>query len=97
MTWFLSDDLPDIPADILHRLENGFDRGDCFDVAEAERERSSVRRVIAIYQQMYWSNAQMRTALEAAETNMGYQTEQIKGLVKVLRKLGHAPSHKPPR
>ena len=48
MSWFLSDEIPEIPADILEKLENRFDRGDCFDVAEAERERSSVRRVIAI-------------------------------------------------
>ena len=53
MSWFLSDEIPEIPADILEKLENRFDRGDCFDVAEAECERSSVRRVIAINQMIH--------------------------------------------
>ena len=97
MTWFLSDDIPEIPADILARLESPIDPGDCFDVAEAERERSSVRRVIAINQLLYWRMAELRTQLEAATTNMGYQREQIQGLVKTLSRIGHAPSHKPPK
>lgn len=96
MTWFLSDEIPEIPADILARLESPIDPGDCFDVAEAERERSSVSRVIAINQQLYWRMAELRTKLEAATTNMGYQRDQIQGLVKTLSRLGHVPSHKPP-
>ena len=96
MDWFQSDDIPDIPADILARLESTLDTGDCFDVAEAERERSSVSRVIAINQQLYWRMAQLRTELEAANTNLGYQRDQIQGLVKTLSRLGHVPSHKPP-
>lgn len=96
MEWFQSDDIPDIPADILARLESTFDTGDCFDVAELERERSSVRRVIAINQQLYWRMAQLRTQLEAATTNLGYQRDQIQGLVKTLSRLGHVPSHKLP-
>lgn len=96
MDWFQSDEIPDIPADILARLEGTHDTGDCFDVAELERERSSVRRVIAINQQLYWRMAQLRTQLEAATTNMGYQRDQIQGLVRTLSRLGHVPSHKPP-
>lgn len=96
MTWFLSDEIPEIPADILARLESPLDPGDCFDVAEAERERSSVSRVIAINQQLYWRMAELRTKLEAVTTDMGYQRDQIQGLVKMLSRLGHVPSHKPP-
>lgn len=96
MDWFLSDEIPEIPADILARLESPLAPGDCFDVAEAERERSSVSRVIAINQQLYWRMAELRTKLEAATTNMGYQRDQIQGLVKTLSRLGHVPSHKPP-
>lgn len=36
MSWFSSDDLPEIPADILEKLDSRFDRGDCFDVPEAD-------------------------------------------------------------
>lgn len=96
MSWFLCDEMLEIPADILARLESPLDPGDCFDVAEAERERSSVSRVIAINQKLYWQMAELRTQLEAATTNMGYQREQIQGLVKTLSRLGHVPSHKPP-
>lgn len=96
MEWFQSDDIPNIPADILARLESTLDTGDCFDVAEAERERSSVSRVVAINQQLYWRMAQLRTELEAANTNLGYNRDQIQGLVKTLSRLGHVPSHKPP-
>lgn len=96
MSWFLSDEVPEIPADILARLESPLDPGDCFDVVEAERERSSVSRVIAINQKLYWRIAELRTELEAATTNMGYQRDQIQGLVKTLSRLGHMPSHKPP-
>ena len=52
MSWFLCDEMFEIPADILARLEGPLDPGDCFDVAEAERERSSVSRVIAINQKL---------------------------------------------
>ena len=96
MSWFLCDEMFEIPADILARLEGPLDPGDCFDVAEAERERSSVSRVIAINQKLYWQMAELRTQLEAATTNMGYQREQIQGLVKTLSRLGHVPSHRPP-
>lgn len=95
MSWFLCDEMLEIPADILARLESPLDPGDCFDVAEAERERSSVSRVIAINQQLYWRMAELRTQLEEAATNMSYQREQIQGLVRTLRRLGHMPSHNP--
>ena len=96
MSWFSSDDLPEIPADILEKLDSRFDRGDCFDVPEAERERSSVLRVVAICQRANWKIVQMQTDLNAAETNMGYMREQIQDLVKKLRQSGYVHSHKQP-
>ena len=98
MSWFLSDEIPEIPADILEKLENRFDRGDCFDVAEAEaeRERSSVRRVIAINQQIHHRLIELQTDLITANTNMGYMREQVQDLVLKLRKSGSMPTHKPP-
>lgn len=92
MGWFESDE---IPADILARLDGPLDQGDCFDVVEAERERSSVWRVIAVNQQLYWRMAELRAQLQETTTNMEYQRDQIQGLVKLLRRFGHVPSHKP--
>jgi hypothetical protein len=91
--WFLSDDLPQIPADILERLESGFDRG---DVADAERERSSVRRVVAINKELNWRIVELQTDLHTANTNIGYLKAQVQDLVKRLHRLGYEPSHKPP-
>ena len=96
MSWFLSDDIPEIPADILEKLENRFDRGDCFDVAEAERERSSVSRVIALNQRLHWRLVELQSDLITANTNMGYMREQVHDLVQNLRKAGAMPTHKPP-
>lgn len=96
MSWFLSDDIPEIPADILEKLENRFDRGDCFDVAEAERERSSVSRVIALNQRLHWRLVELQSDLITANTNMGYMREQVHDLVQKLRKAGAMPTHKPP-
>lgn len=96
MSWFLSDDIPEIPADILEKLENRFDRGDCFDVAEAERERSSVSRVIALNQRLHWRLIELQSDLITANTNMGYMREQVHDLVQKLRKAGAMPTHKPP-
>ena len=96
MSWFLSDEIPEIPADILEKLENRFDRGDCFDVAEAERERSSVRRVIAINQQIHHRLIELQTDLITANTNMGYMREQVQDLVQKLRKAGAMSTHKAP-
>ena len=97
MTWFLSDDLPEIPADILDRLERDFDRGDCFDVAEAERERSSVRRLVAIIQKMNWRVVELQTDLNSEKTNAGYMRDHIKELVRRQRSMGFEYSHKQPK
>jgi hypothetical protein len=94
--WFLSDDLPQIPADILERLESGFDRGDPGDMADAERERSSVRRVVAINKELNWRIVELQTDLHTANTNIGYLKAQVQDLVKRLHRLGYEPSHKPP-
>ncbi|MDU8539840.1 hypothetical protein RYA94_23190 [Pseudomonas syringae pv. actinidiae] len=96
MCWFLSDDVPQIPADILERLESRFDRGDPSDLADAERERSSVRRMIAINQQLNWRIVELQTDLHTANTNIGYLKGQVQDLVKKLHRLGYQPSHKPP-
>jgi len=96
MGWFESDEIPEIPADILARLDGPLDQGDCFYVVEDERERSSGGRVIAINQQLYWRMAELRAQLQETTTNMEYQRDQIQGLVKTLRRFGHVPSHKPP-
>lgn len=96
MSWFLSDEIPEIPADILEKLENRFDCGDCFDVAEAERERSSVSRVIALNQRLHWRLIELQSDLITANTNMGYMREQVHDLVQKLRKTGAMPTHKPP-
>lgn len=98
MSWFLSDEIPEIPADILEKLENRFDRGDCFDVADAERERerSSVRRVIAINQRIHHRLIELQSDLITANTNMGYMREQVQDLVQKLRKAGAMPTHKAP-
>lgn len=97
MSWFLSDDLPEIPADILDRLDSRYDRGDCFDVCEAERERSSLRRVVAINQKLHWRAVELQTDLIAAQTNMGYMREQIQDLVSKLRRTGFVHSHTQPK
>lgn len=96
MSWFLSDDLPEIPADILYQLENRFDRGDPGDVDEIERERSSVRRVVAINQQLTWRVVQLQNELHTANTSIGYLKGQVQDLVKRLHLMGYEPSHNPP-
>lgn len=96
MSWFLSDDLPEIPADILERLESRGDRGDAGDANDAERERSSLRRVVAINQQLNWRIVELQTDLHTANTNIGYLKGQVQDLVKRLHRLGYEPSHKPP-
>ncbi|MEC4242149.1 MULTISPECIES: hypothetical protein [Pseudomonas] len=87
MSWFTSDDEFEIPADILDRLENRIDVASRFD----EPERSSVVRVVDIYQKIRWRNVQLETELIAAQTNMGYMREQIEDLVRRLRKTGDEP------
>nr|BCU00335.1 hypothetical protein [uncultured bacterium] len=96
MSWFLSDDLPEIPADILERLEARFDRGDPGDVDENERERSSVRRVVAINQQLTWRVVQLQNELHTANTNIGYLKGQVQDLVRRLHRMGYEPSHNSP-
>lgn len=96
MSWYLSDDIPQIPADILARLEAGFDRGDCFDDLEFERERGSVRRVIAINQSLQWRVVQLQTDLVSVTTNMAYMRQQIGDLTRRLRQAGLAPSRELP-
>lgn len=87
VSWFTSDDEFEIPADILDRLENRIDVASRFD----EPERSSVVRVVDIYQKIRWRNVQLETELVAARTNMGYMREQIEDLVRRLRKTGDEP------
>lgn len=87
VSWFTSDDEFEIPADILDRLENRIDVASRFD----EPERSSVVRVVDIYQKIRWRNVQLETELVAAQTNMGYMREQIEDLVRRLRKTGDEP------
>lgn len=96
MSWFLSDDLPEIPADILDRLEARFDPGDPGDVDENERERSSVRRVVVINQQLTWRVVQLQNELHTANTSIGYLKSQVQDLVRRLHRMGYEPSHKPP-
>ncbi|RUT30862.1 hypothetical protein WG29040_23270 [Pseudomonas sp. PAMC 29040] len=86
MSWFASDEEVQIPADILARLESRVGVG-CFD----EPERSSVERMVDIYQKIRWRNIQLETELIAAQTNMGYMREQIEDLVSRLRKTGNEP------
>lgn len=96
MSWFLSDDLPEIPADILERLECRSDRGDAGDIDDAERGRSSLRRVVAINQQLNWRVVELQNDLHTANTNIGYLKGQVQDLVRKLHRLGYEPSHKPP-
>jgi len=96
MTWFLSDDLPEIPADILERLERNFDRGDPGDCEEAERERSSVRRLISMNQKLQWRIVDLQTDLHTANTNVGYLKGHVLDLVAKLGRLGYVASHKRP-
>ncbi len=96
MNWFLSDDLPEIPADILERLERDFDRGDPGDHEEAERERSSVRRLIAMNQKLQWRIIELQNDLHTSDTNMGHLKGQVRDLVAKLGRLGYVASHKPP-
>lgn len=96
MSWFLSDDLPEIPADILERLEGRGDRGDVGDIDDAERERSSLRRLAAINQQLNWRVVELQNDLHTANTNIGYLKGQVQDLVRKLHRLGYEPSHKPP-
>lgn len=92
MSWFLSDELPVIPADILERLEAGFDQGDCFDVSDSERERGSVLRLIAINQKLHWHIVQLQSDLASANGNIGVMRGQVQDLVLRLRRVGSAPS-----
>ena len=96
VSWFLSDDLPQIPADILERLDRRFDSGDLGDIDEAERERSSMRQVVAINQQLNWRVVSLQNELHTATTNIGYLKGQVQDLVKRLHRLGYEPSQKPP-
>jgi hypothetical protein len=94
--WFLSNDLPEIPADILEQLESRGDRGDAGDFADAERERSNLRRVIAINQQLNWRIVELQNDLHTANTNLDHMKIYVQDLVRKLHRLGYAPSHKPP-
>lgn len=96
MSWFSSDDLPQIPADILSKLGSGVDHGDCGDVSDAEHDRSSVRRLVAIIQKLNWRVVELQSDLITEKTNNDYMREQIKELVKTSRRLGCLPSRKPP-
>ncbi|MGC6373663.1 hypothetical protein [Pseudomonas sp. S2.OTC.A_B10] len=96
MSWFISDDFPEIPADILDRLEARYDRGDPGDVDEVERERSGVRRVVAINQQLSWRVIELQNELHTANTSIGYLKGQVQDLVRKLHSIGYEPSHKPP-
>lgn len=96
MSWFLSDDVPEIPSDILARLEARYDPGDVSDVAHLERERSSVRRLVAIHQQLTWRVVELQTDLHTANTNIGCLKGQVQDLVRRLQRMGYEPSHKPP-
>jgi hypothetical protein len=96
VTWFLSDDLPEIPADILERLERNYEHGDPGDYEDAERERSSVRRLVAINQKLQWQIVDLQTDLHTANTNVGYLKGQVRDLVARLGRLGYVASHKPP-
>lgn len=93
MSWFLSDELPEIPADILERLQADQDDG----YGYAPPERSSVLRVIAINQQLRWRGVQLEADLTAAKTNMEYMRKQIEDLVMRLRRTGHEPSRNIPK
>jgi len=92
MSWFLSDELPVIPADILERLEAGFDQGDCFDVSDSERERGSVLRLIAINQKLHWRIVQLQSDLVSANTSIETMRAQVQDLVSRLRRVGAEPS-----
>ncbi|MBD8483922.1 hypothetical protein [Pseudomonas coleopterorum] len=96
MDWFLSNDLPEIPADILEQLESRSDRGDAGDSTDAELERSSLRRVIAINQQLNWRIVELQNDLHTSNTNLDHMKIQVKDLIRRLDRLGCAPSHKPP-
>ena len=96
VSWFLSDDVPEIPSDILARLDARYDPGDVADACDIERNRSSLRRVVAINQQLTWRIVQLQNELHTANTNMGYLKIQVQDLVKRLHRMGYEPSHKPP-
>jgi hypothetical protein len=96
MSWFLSDELPEIPADILDRLDVRFDTGDPGDMVDMERERSSVRRMVAINQQLTWRVVELQNELHTANTNIDYLKVRVQDLVRRLNRLGYEPSHKPP-
>ena len=96
MSWFLSDELPAIPADILERLEAGFDRGDCFDVSDSERERGSVLRLVAINQKLHWRIVQLQSELVSANGDIVAMRAQVQDLVLRLRRVGAAPSRSVP-
>lgn len=92
MSWFASDEEVQIPADILARLESCVDVG-CFD----EPERSSVVRLVDIYQKVRWRNIQLEAQLIEAQTNMDGMRAQVEDLVRRLRRVGHEPSIKLPQ
>lgn len=73
-----------------------YDPGDVSDIAHLERERSSVRRLVAIHQQLTWRVVELQTDLHTANTNIGCLKGQVQDLVRRLQRMGYEPSHKPP-
>lgn len=96
MTWYLSDEVPEIPGDILDWLDRGFDRGDCGDVAQSEAERSRVRRVVALNQQLHRKLSSVQYELHDAQTSIGHLKGQVQELVRIARRAGWNPTPRGP-
>lgn len=96
VNWYESDEIPEIPADVLARLDAARDPGDCGDVAEVERERSAMRRVVSINQQLRWKLVELQTDLHTANTHVDSLKIQVQDLVRRLQRMGYEASHKPP-
>lgn len=95
MDWFDSDEIPDIPAEILDQLEPTLDLGDCSDVADFNNERSYLQRVVAINQQLRRQVFDLESDLHTANTYVESLKDQVRDLVSKLHRLGYSPSHKP--
>lgn len=94
MCWFLSNDMPEIPADILDWLNNRDGSGDQGDVATDELTR--VRRVVAVNKMLLGQQVKLLSELQVARNNAEDMSGYIRHLVSLTRRLGHEPSHLSP-
>lgn len=94
MPSFLDDPMPEIPADVLAKLEALTDARDSGDISE--RERSALQQVVAINQRLCARVFDLEHRLHQSESFCSEMREQIVGLVQTTRRLGYEPTARAP-